>query len=1274
MNGKSLGPGIILIALSLFTPSAAQFPKLNFRNLTVKDGLNQNYVKSIIQDENGFMWFGSPEGVDKFDGTGFVSYHALFFDSLTSNYQNTYDILEDSEGLFWISTYSNGIILFDKNKETIARYKNEPTNPQSLRSNRVLKVFEDSRKNIWVATAGGGLNLWHRDSKTFTAYLHDEKNTRSIGSDYISSITEDRYGSLWLASYDGLLIRLDVTAGLFENYMLPVPEHNIILARSNVPVVFADSEDNICVGSMYGLSMLSIKSGELRHYSKLNPKSKVSLYITSIIEYEKGIYAIATNGDGLYLYNIHSGDYVNYSNEKSADFYINSNSLTSLYKSQDGSLWVGSFNGGVFMQNKAFSQFALLKDLVQDSNRDLLKNQINTFCIVPDGKIWMGTSAGIIVYDTATHSIQNLSWLAKSGITSLFCNRTKQIYIGTRSNGLFVYDWEGKNYQQVNLGAQNKNSAAPEAISSVIEDTDGNIWIAYSGFGIELWERNSSRLTRFRYQVNDPNSLNSDVVFKIIEDRQNTVWAGTSGGLCYYNKEQRKFVRFPLYLRKGSDQMVSTVLDINLDTKGNLWVGTDKAVYLINHATRTATSFYPASVPVSFLLLNINEDQQGMIWMTAYNNLLKLNPVTGQFITYNITEGFVEPSFMRHASLSYNGRFYLGSMEGVYTFKPADIEDENKLPGIFLTEIRINNQRISPQSEGAILSDNINFTKEIRLRNRQSTFTLVFAALEYIHPEKINYSYKLDDYDNDWINSGNLNRATYTRVPPGTYVFRVRAASKMGEWTDPGTQLTIKILAPFWHTWWFRLAMALMIVALLLYIFNSRNKAVIRQKRELEVKVNERTKQLNEANISLSDQREELKQQNELLSQMSEKILQQNKELEQHYSDLGELIEERTRELEKAKNKAEESDKLKSAFLANMSHEIRTPMNAIVGFANLLKDEDITQHEKIEFVEIINSNSDMLLVLIDDILDLSLIEADQLIIRKEIIVLNEFLDHLYSAFSLMNSKNEIDVVLNNEMYASDLRILCDKIRLKQILSNLMSNALKFTETGRVELEFAWRNHRLEFIVKDTGIGIPRSELTNIFDRFRKSDYGQQVIYRGTGLGLTISKALAILLGGDITVESQLGKGSVFTLTLPENIICQDDPTINQIKLFTHTSNPMMKNILIVEDEKANYMYVKMMLGGNDLNVHWAENGVDAVKLVESGIPFHLILMDIKMPAMDGFEATKVIKSSKPDQVVIALTAYARPEDRLRFMEAGFDDYLTKPIKPSDFRGVISRYL
>lgn len=1265
----------IALAFSLvkFSPGFGQFPRLNFKSFTEKDGLSKDYVRSIYQDRNGFMWFGTPDGLDKFDGKNFICYNNQIKDTLTSNYQISCDILEDKDGILWIASYSNGITLFDKHREIVTRLKHKENNPSSLSNNRVLDLFKDKDENIWVATAGGGLDLWEKKQKGFIHYRHQQGNPKSIGSDYLSSISGDSKGNLWILSVDGIVSKFNPKTKDFENILLPIPSHSVTLRRGFTQVIYVDSDDNVIAGSYYGLFIIDSHSGTIKHVPKLNSQYNVNFTITSILEIQKGIIALATTFQGLYLLNIRTGEYVNYSSSSYADYFLNSNSITCIYKARDGLIWLGSYHAGINMYNKAFSQFQLLSDITISGKELLYGIRGAAFAISPDHSIWIASGdKEIIAYDpiqkTARLVLKNV---CPSTVTCLCCNNKEEMLIGTEVNGLIVYDFRSKNIKVLTNNPKDTNSIASNYILCVLQDRNNKVWMGFTGSGLDVWDRLANKIKHFRHSENDPGSLISDIVYRIIEDRSGKIWVGTQNGLCYFDEEKQKFIKFPLYNRNHIS--VNTILDIFEDSNGGIWVGTDRTIFRINFKDNSSTVFSPKN-ELPYLVTNIMEDANRNIWMTSFNKLFRINATNHDFKIYNFYNGSTTPSFLGFSSLAANGKFYLGSLDRIITFDPTALVEDTLKPKTYVTQFEINNTPVNLTSS-KVLSDHINFTRSIKLDYKQATFSFLFAAIEYSFPEKIQYAYKLDNFDKNWVYPGNMNnKAVYTKIPPGRYTFRVKATNSLGNWYESDQKISIIIEPPFWKTIGFRIFSILLIVASIYSIFLARSRQLQLQKDKLEETVKQRTIELNEAHLSLSEQHEEVKQQNELLSQLSQEIMEKNKELEMHHNKLERLVDERTKELKEAKNKAEESDKLKSAFLANMSHEIRTPMNAIVGFSNLLRDGNLTNDERNRFIEFIVSNSDSLLVLIDDILDLSMIESNQLVIRNGIIVLNELMDHLYSAYSLFNKNENLKLFLNNELHDQNIRIYSDGERIKQILNNLLSNAFKFTSKGMVELGLKKIDDNMAFYVKDTGIGIETKDLEAIFGRFRKSEDNKDILYRGAGLGLAISKALSQLLGGSITVESKYGIGSVFTFFLPENFISKDEPSMPDISGFKQNESLAYKNILVVEDENANYAYLEKVLIKADLKVVHAQNGSEALKMIDSGMHFHLILMDIKMPEMDGFEATKIIKSKKPEQIIIAVTAFARQEEKRRFMEAGFDCYIEKPVKPDELMNIINQYI
>ena len=386
-------------------------------------------------------------------------------------------------------------------------------------------------------------------------------------------------------------------------------------------------------------------------------------------------------------------------------------------------------------------------------------------------------------------------------------------------------------------------------------------------------------------------------------------------------------------------------------------------------------------------------------------------------------------------------------------------------------------------------------------------------------------------------------------------------------------------------------------------------------------------------------------------------------------------------ELKQAKNKAEESDRLKTAFLANMSHEIRTPMNAILGFSELLSMTEISEEEQTEFIKLIQNNSATLLNLINDIIDIAKIEAEQLHILTTEFSINKLLEDIEKTYSEIRNnlgKENIEIALRTPNLENDLIIISDQSRINQVVSNLVGNALKYSEKGKIEfgyIIFTKEDNRfIQFFVKDTGIGIPDNKKDVIFERFRQGDDSYTRVYGGTGLGLAISKNIAKLLNGDITVESKEGIGSTFYFTIPLKI-SKKKQALEEKKIAKNAKFDLSgKSILIAEDVDSNYQLLKTYLIKSKATIHWAKNGQEAIKECKSNNSINIVLMDMQMPVLNGYQATQEIKSFRPDLPIIAVTAFALAGDQEKILEAGCDYYIPKPIKADLLYKTIKKYI
>lgn len=528
------------------------------------------------------------------------------------------------------------------------------------------------------------------------------------------------------------------------------------------------------------------------------------------------------------------------------------------------------------------------------------------------------------------------------------------------------------------------------------------------------------------------------------------------------------------------------------------------------------------------------------------------------------------------------------------------------------------------------------------------------ASLQYLVQDK---------YDFLWPRTTN----GFYRIESATY-FHLYA----GSLENSSIQLYIRLLTQWWNTIAFRVLLIFILASLIVIIYWWRLNRLQKQKMVLEEEVQHRTNELQQSNKELLKKQEKLSEAYHMLEENQHEILTQKEELENHRNHLETLVKERTAELESALRSAEEADKLKSTFLANLSHEIRTPMNAIVGFSSLLETPNLSDEEKHKYISMVTNNCESLTILIDDIIDISLIESNQLRIVKKPFNADKILNELLEYYRSINNK-DLEIFLERPKDRSEELILDnDPGRFKQVISKLLSNAFKYTDKGSIRFGYSVQGNDVQFYVSDTGIGIKEEDQETIFNQFHTVNISNQKLYRGVGLGLTISKNLVQIMGGKIGLDSVPEKGSTFFITLPmkrEERKHIRDVSGESLDLTGYT-------ILIAEDDDTNYLFIEKLMRTTHAKVIRARDGVEATEMVP-GIRNReklIILMDIKMPRMNGFEALRKIRQRYKDIPVIAVTAYAQEKDRMEILKNNFNGYITKPIMRSYLMRIISEQI
>jgi ligand-binding sensor domain-containing protein/signal transduction histidine kinase len=1101
---------------------------LQFDNIS--NGLSTNLVTSIYQDSKGWIWFTSVQGLHKYDGFKVKTYKISKEDS--SNFIGSLArcIFEDGKGFLWVGTETGGLYRFDREKEKFAAYF-EHDNRNKIIYFSVYSIAEDKNGDLWLGT-NMGLKKFDKSTGKFTTYASGTNNLNSLYSNYIVKLHFDRNGKLWMGTTKGL-DRFDPVTKSFEHVTLPGTNE----VRPFVSEIFEDKQGRIWIGTFSrGLYVFEPNTRQARKLI-INKDSEFSNSVRAILQANNGDLWIGT-GAGLYIYSPKTNRFSHFTHDQKNPLSLCHNSIISLFQDKQENIWIGTQAGISYMipEKQAFHFY----DAFSNNNEDFNNNGVNAFW-ADDKNIWIATDYG--------------------GINILDKNKQVVRYLSTQK--------------------QNPNSLSTNSIRTLVDDGKGNVWICTYGGGMDVYNLKTGNIKKYTHNPADTGSLSNNWVGATYRDRKGNFWIGTLEGIDKYDPKTDQFIHYNKII---TNKLVGWISE---DSEGNLWFGsypdifiynpkvnrtkkfsinrqtlafledkqkrlwlatTNKGIALLDRKTLTVKKYYNESTGIANnSALSIIEDDQQTLWIGTANGLSRFFPDQEKFRNFYKDDGTRITTYNYGACYKLpSGELLFGGYNGFVTFDPKDIQDNEYLPPVELTDFRIFNQSVPFGTKGSPLTKHISETKDIVLNYNQNFISFRYIALNYNSPHKNGYAYKLEGIDKDWVKAGDRKEAYYTNLEPGEYEFKVIASNNDNQWNKVGTSVNIRIIPPFYKTWWFRISVILWIAFTVIFLIrwrirNIKNKNVI-----LEHLVNEKTKDLQQLAIELEEsqsevmaQNEEIEQQNETLTELNEKINKQNEALKHYANDLENKVKERTAELEIAKNKAEESDKLKSSILTNMSHEIRTPMNSIVGLSNLLMQEDVSQEDKKFFTINIKRNSDILLHLINDILDLSVIEAGKMPLHFNQVNINELLTDLHEIFNTDRQwleKSHLDFRLhlsNNSLVA-----VTDKVRLGQIIRNLLHNAFKFTDKGYIELGYKITVLDIVIYVKDSGIGIPPEKINSIFDRFVKLQDENVKSDFGVGLGLAICSKLIQMLGGKIWVESEPRQGSTFFISVPlreENI-------------------------------------------------------------------------------------------------------------------------------------------
>jgi len=1247
---------ILLLCLFMLFTSAflkAQNNQFQFSHLDINNGLSHNDVTCIFKDGQGFMWFGTLSGLNRYDGYKFKIFKHTVSDTTTLDDDYIVSISEGPDNKLWIET-RNGFNIYDPATEKFGHNITGYLHSIAIPDKFIAAIKKDREGDFWFLHRTLGIYKYDPQTGKTIHLTHLATDSTSICNNAVSDLAQDSQGNFWLTYRSGILERMS-SKSLHVNYRSLIFNKLPVELNSSYKI-FIDNQDDIWAfvpTYSAGVYYVNVSKGIFKHIDKGNDKEHLNTdVVSSVIQDDKQRVWIATDHGGVNLLTKHDFKIQYLLNREDDNKTIGQNSITLLYKDNTDIIWVGTYKKGVGYYHESIIKFPLythhLADPVSDPH-SLSFSDINSFAEDRLGNLWIGTNGGGLIYfdrkkgtfKDYLHDAGNTNSLTNNVVVYLYMAHDQKLWIGTYFGGLDCFD--GKTFTHYKHDEANPGSISEDRVCAITEDDEHHLLVGTLSAGFNVLDSKTQTFSHYVYNSRE-NAIHSNYVSKILEDRRKNIWVVTSYGVDVLMKKTNQFIHY-IHDDKSPNSLINNnTNNVMEDGAGLIWVSTRGGLSIFDYKTGKFTNLTKQDGLPDNGVIDMQEYDDRNVWVSTPNGLSDIvidryypNGIKFHFINYNETEGLQGREFTENSSFkTREGELIFGGGNGFNLFKPNNIRTNKNAPNLVFTDFQVFNESINVGEKvngRVILHESINGLKSLNLKYNDNVFSIEFAALNYFNPDKVKYQYIMEPFDKGWITADNkIRKATYTNLDPGNYVFKVRATSN-DKWKNKELTLNISILPPFWKTTWAYVLYALLILGALLY-FRRRGIEKIRSQ------------------FSLEKEREEAHRMHEL-------------------------------------------DLMKIKFFTNVSHEFRTPLSLIMAPVDKILKQ-ISEPEIQRQLLLVNRNAKRLLNLVNQLLDFRKMEYQELKLHEKRGDIIGFIKDLAYAFTDVADQKDIKFIFDSEIETFYTSFDHDKI--ERILFNLLSNAYKFThEGGQVSVLLNLMDKKqagikqLEIRVIDTGIGIAPDKLDKIFEPFFQNDIPGSMLNQGSGIGLSITKEFVKLHRGEIFVESEFNEGSCFTILLPvkqlDKNIFTDAPLLLDHSELTETE--LQKNgyhkenrdgkkptVLLVEDNDDFRFYIKDNLKAA-FNIIEAENGK---KGWQKALALHpnLIVSDISMPEMNGIDLCLKLKGDKRTShiPVILLTALVGEDQQLKGLETGASDYMTKPfnfeILQSKIKNILSQ--